>query len=49
MYEYFDVLMKLCTSFDDCILVSKMHRTWGCGHDLYLGKVVVKNLYWGLV
>ncbi len=28
MYEYFDVFMKLCTSFDDCILVSKMQRTY---------------------
>ncbi len=27
MYEYFDVFMKLCPSFDDCILVSKMQRT----------------------
>jgi hypothetical protein len=27
MYEYFDIFMKLSTSFDDCILVSKMQRT----------------------
>ncbi len=27
MYEHFDVFMKLCTSFDDCIFVSKMQKT----------------------
>ncbi len=27
MYEYFDAFMKFCTSFDDCILISKMRKT----------------------
>jgi hypothetical protein len=46
MYEYFDVFMKLCTSFDDCILVSKIQHLIlvGWGHDLYLGNVGLKNL-----
>jgi hypothetical protein len=47
MYEYFDVFMKLCTSFDDCILVFKMQKNVmlvGWGYDLYLGNVALKNL-----
>jgi hypothetical protein len=28
MYEYFDVFMKLCQSFDDCILVFKMQKIY---------------------
>jgi hypothetical protein len=52
MYEYFDVFMKLYTSFDGCILVSKMQRTCNTcrlGYDLNLGNVVLKNLCWKLI
>jgi hypothetical protein len=52
MYEYFDVFMKLCTSFDGYILVSKMQRTCNTcrlGYDLNLGIVVLKNLCWKLI
>ncbi len=46
MYEYFDVFIKLYTSFDDCILIFKMQKNVifvGWGHDLYLGDVVLKK------
>jgi len=51
MYEYFDVFIKLYTSFDDCILIFKMQKNVifvGWGHDLYLGDVVLKKLCWEL-
>ncbi len=47
MDEYFDVFMKLCTSFNDCILVSECKKHLilvGWGHGLYFGNVVLKNL-----
>jgi hypothetical protein len=48
MYEYFDLFMKLRTSFDDCIIVSKMQENVilvGWGYDLYLGNVAFKEFW----
>ncbi len=47
MYEYFDVFMKFCTSFDVLQFPKCVEHVIvvGCGHDLYLGNVVVKKKY----